>query len=235
MDAPLPQNLTAEWQKFLADDESMFGLDCYDKVFDHGLLFPLQRRKETAKMIRLARSIQPQIVVEIGADKGASFYHWIRGLPTVKEAWAIEIRGVPYIDAFQEMFLGVKVRGIAESSYDRLVFNEFKDQVGGPIDCLFLDGDKGQFLTDFDLYYPLVRKGGLIFMHDIYPCGPNDPTVAAWKVIKKGGYKTSEIIDFSEVDEEVEREKASEPPKTSHAGWVRHWKRSSCGVGVVHK
>jgi len=233
MDAPLPTNLVQEWTKFLADDESLFGLDVYDKVFDHGLLFPLQRRKETAKMIRLARTIQPKIVVEIGADKGGSVYHWIKGLPSVKEAWAIEIRGVPYVPLFQENFLGLHVHGIAESSYDPLVFKEFKGQVGGPIDCLMLDGDKGAFLDDFDLYKPLMRKGGIIFMHDIYPCGPNDPTVAAWKEVKKMGFKTQEIIDFSEVDEELEREKRGEKPKNSHAGWVRHWKKSSCGVGVV--
>jgi predicted O-methyltransferase YrrM len=56
---------------------------------------------------------------------------------------------------------------------------------GRSIDVLFIDGDHSTegMLQDFRDYAPLVRKGGIIAVHDIYYL----PTVAeAWKQVPGG-------------------------------------------------
>jgi cephalosporin hydroxylase len=64
------------------DKDRMPGLDLYTEIFDHPWLFPLQRKAEMAAMMKLARSIEPKTVMEIGSDKGGSFYHWVKGQET---------------------------------------------------------------------------------------------------------------------------------------------------------
>lgn len=51
-----------------------------------------------------------------------------------------------------------------------------------PIDFLFIDGDHTYdgVKRDFELYLPLVAKGGMVALHDIHP-RPEEPRIEVWR------------------------------------------------------
>lgn len=70
-------------------------------------------------------------------------------------------------------------------------------QMGGPIDLLFIDGDHttGGCLCDLLLYYPHVAVGGYILLHDIYPdqCSWDGPRWVIDNVLRR--HKSFEVIE----------------------------------------
>lgn len=231
MDAPFPSEMLPEIERFLAGDAARpTGLDVYQDVFETGLFFPLQRQAETAEMIRTARAIEPRVVVEIGADKGGGFYHWVKCLPTVERAIACEIRGTPYAAAFERAFPLVSFRWCPWGSRDVRT----RDTVArwAPIDVLFIDGDKATMYEDFLVYEPGMRRGGIIFVHDVTDPAPGK---AFREMQKHPKVRESRVIhDVSDVDAALGRERAGVPPSGSHEGWIRTWRGKSCGVGVLY-
>ena len=61
MDAPLPAGLVPAWEQFFQEPHEP-GADLYDEIFDSPILFPLQRKREMAAMMRAAGS--PQVVMQ---------------------------------------------------------------------------------------------------------------------------------------------------------------------------
>lgn len=235
---PITQQLNAEWEKFmLAEPFRRSGDDSYRDIFNNGWLFPLQRVNETAAMIRLARELKPRVVMEIGSDKGGGFYHWIKGLPSVKRAVAIEYSGVPFASAFERMFPEVDFHFIHASSYELATVESVRHFLAeDKFDCIFIDGDKGRTRDDFEAYVSMVRPGGLIFIHDveqsIYKGAVPNPSEAFYELRKR--YKLSVILDGREGMDAETRERGGEVPTSSYETWLRTWKWNSCGVGIVH-
>lgn len=233
-----PKDPTNDWPEgyldsvvdFLSGDKDReSGRDVADEALYSNWLFPLQRRAELIKMMRVARKTNPQVVCEIGADKGAGVYQWLKCLPTIKKMIAIEPRGLPYLDKLEETFEGVSFLGISASSHTHSSISKVYHYLGDTkIDVLFIDGDKSAFNKDFDLYSPLVRSGGVIFLHDINQKGnPRD----TFESIKKKGYRTEEIIDISDYEQFRDSKK---PISCPYEGWLLHWQGKSCGVGVIY-
>lgn len=239
MDDPFPAGMMLEWSTFMETYKSLKpGLDWYPEIFATQLLFPLQRPKELAAMIRLVRKRNPRTIMEIGADKGGGFYHWVKCLPS---AWAFigcEVRGTPYSSLFENGFPDKHFFFIPASSYEpstvqavnRFLKNDYPEGVPGYIDVLFLDGDKAEFVLDFDSYRPLMNPNGVVLFHDV--CDPA-PGESFRKVIDRG-YKHEVLIDRSDSEEALWREKQGIPSTGPHEAWLRHWRGRSCGVGVVY-
>lgn len=231
MDADFPVELKDDVRKFFQHDVARpAGLSVYDDVYDNaGCMFPLQRKRETAYMMQTARRITPQVVMEIGADKGGGFYHWCKSLLSVRRAIACEVRGTPYAEEFKHNFPNIDFLFLPKSSYAMSTVAEVAEWLGGDkIDCLFIDGDKSQFYLDYTLYSPFIRKGGLLFVHDIRDPGPRE----AW-IKMKGQHVHREFIDESEAHEACEREKQGVASISQHENWLRHWRGQSAGVGVL--
>lgn len=232
MDEPFPSGMVECIEQFLADDgKRPSGLDVYDDVFSSPLFFPLQRQRELATMMRIARSKSPKTVFEIGADKGGGIYHWVKCLPTVEQVIACEIRGTPYASAFDDAFPTVDFLWLDKSSYAAETVSRVDSWLRGDlIDVLFIDGDKSHFLHDFYTYLPFMSPDGIVFMHDIQDEAPfaafldsrTHPRVAKWEM----------IVDVQDSAEAVAREQAGIPPTSAHESWLRHWCGASCGVGV---
>jgi predicted O-methyltransferase YrrM len=232
MDAPFPAGLMDEIERFFkGEDERMPGLDLYQDVFDSPLFFPLQRRHEMAKMMAAAREIEPTAVMEIGSDKGGSLYHWCKCLPSVKNVIACEVRGTPYAELFEHAFPHVDFLWLPMSSYDHEVVRTVGGWLGKvKIDCLFIDGDKGAFLRDFDAYRSLVSDDGLVFMHDIVDdiqCSQD------YDEVRRRGYGGFKIVDMTDGEEGERQRERGEKPATAYWGFIQYWQRSSMGVGVV--
>lgn len=231
MDAAFPPEMLSEIENFLASDAARPpGLDVYQDVFETGFFFPLQRQAETAEMVRLARASGPRTVLEIGADKGGGFYHWVKCLPSVERAIACEIRGTPYAAAFERAFPGVEFAWCPWGSRDERTVRAAERLE--PIDVLFIDGDKVTMYDDFLLYGNLMRDGGIIFVHDVTDPAPG---AAFRRMQAHPAVRHSRIIhDVSDVEAALERERAGIPPSGAHEGWLRHWRGASCGVGVLY-
>jgi cephalosporin hydroxylase len=232
-----PKGIQEEWARFVKDNGALEpGRDMYPEIFDNGLLFPLQRRNEMALMMQLARSVSPRVVMEIGSDKGGGFFHWCKSLPTVRRAVAAEFRGVPFIDAFLKLFPATGFCFIEGSSFDPSnvqKVREFLEQnpiQPGKLDCLFIDGDKNGTAKDFAAYAPLVRPGGLVFIHDVEM---KDIHPSQFFYSLAADYRIMAILDGREGREAEARERAGEKCTTAYEGWLRIWKWTSCGVGVV--
>lgn len=237
-----PKDIQGEWARFrqqLATFPLPPGKDVYMPIFDNGILFPLQRINEMEVMMQTARSVNPHVVMEIGSDKGGGFFHWCKSLPSVGRAIAAEFRGVPFQDAFKDMFPEIDFHFVEGSSYDpvnvqgvRNFLNKGKtgSEPGDMIDCLFIDGDKNGTGRDFASYVSMVRPGGLIFIHDIEDRTIH-PSQFFYSLCEK--YRIMAILDGREALPAVRRGVNNEPPKTAYEGWLRIWKHHSCGVGVV--
>lgn len=253
MDAPFPAGMVEEVERFLADDARRPpGLDLYEDVFKTNMFFPLQRQAELRRMIQIARghdfgwikeavrgeepqSFGPRTVMEIGADKGGGLYHWCKCLSTVKNVIASEIRGTPYCKLFEKSFPNIDFYWLQAS---RTSINQASIGLGDRpetivflIDVLFIDGDKSAFLADFDAYLPLMNPKGIVLMHDINEPGPMRQ---AFETVKARGYRTEEVIDISDARAEMDRAAVGIPVSCPHAGWLRHWRGRSCGVGVIY-
>lgn len=247
MDAPLPADLVPQWEKFLSDPSigiidrrdrlALKGAEqgeslVIDEIFDHPLLYPLQRRREMELMMRFARKRQPKVVMEIGADKGGSFLHWVVSLPTVRKAIAIEIRGTPYADLFRQAFPDVEFLFIPQGSRDPMVRAQVVEFLGEDrIDIAFLDGDKSAFGQDFDHYRDLMeRERGVMMLHDV---NGDAPPVRVFKSLQQH-FRSEMLLDVSEGIEAQERKRKGEKPRTGHDHWNMIWGATSCGVGIVH-
>jgi len=230
-DLPMPADMAERWRIFLVKPEMRVEEDSCPEIFEHPTLFPLQRRRELEAMIRMARSIRPRVVMEVGCDKGSGFYHWLKCLPSVVGAIACEIRGVPYLDLFAEAFPGVKLLGVEKSSLLETTRDEIAAWLGAAkLDVLFIDGSKACVERDYQLYGPMVRTGGLIFIHDVNPSHVRHGVAPAAKffaeLVAPGGKGL--IVDTTELDNVP-----GALHQTAYDVWLRFWGPDSCGVGWV--
>lgn len=243
MDASFPDGMIPCIEKFFeSEDTRAPGLDLYYDVFDTELFFPLQRKDETRVMIQAARSVNPRVVMEIGADKGGGLYHWCKSLPTVKQVIACEIRGAPYKHLFERHFPDIEFLWAEKGSTEVLrtgpvievrtqdVVAQWLQERDAKIDVLFIDGCKLSMESDFDAYLPLMRKGGVVFIHDVQDREPR----AAFERVKARGYRTRTVVLTGEATEALDREERGYPPKNPHEAWLRHWRGRSCGLGVIY-
>jgi predicted O-methyltransferase YrrM len=233
MDAPFPEGMLEDIQRFFVTEATRApGLDLYLDVFKTDLFFPLQRQAELAEMMRTARLIEPRVVYEIGCDKGSGLYHWCKCLPTVRRVVACEIRGTPYCHEFEKAFPNIDFLWLEESSFGGSAMRKVSRWLAGDkIDCLFIDGHKRHFETDFNCYRRMMNPAGVVFMHDITD---EMPGAAYQNVIRRGEFRTKEIIDRSDTFQAIEREGQGIPIANVHERWLRTWRGRSCGVGVIH-
>lgn len=230
-DSDLPKGLGDLWDEFFETQKQTHVIqDCYSDVFKHPILFPLQRARETAAMMQRARHLTPEIVMEIGADKGGSFYHWVKTQPTVKKAIALEIRGTPYAESFRRAFPDVEFLFLPSASLEAWALREVRSFIGAEaIDCLFLDGDKSAFDRDFYAYLGFTRPGSLVMLHDVYGTAP---PAKVFEGLKEH-FATELILDTTETEEAGRRAASGEAITSGYEGWLRVWQTPTCGVGIV--
>lgn len=232
MDAPFNPTMMNGINKFFESESSRSaGKDVYDDVFDIDMFLPLQRKRELAAMMQAARAYFPRVVYEIGTCDSGGLYHWCKSIVGVERVIASEVRGTPYQHAFEKAFPEIDFLWIGESSYAKSSIDRISKWLGeDKIDAVFIDGDKSRFDLDFDLILPFMNDYSIAFMHDITDPAPGE----AFLKVKGRGYRTEEIIDRTDSDLAVERERNGIPCKNGYEQWLRHWHGRSCGVGVIH-
>jgi predicted O-methyltransferase YrrM len=147
-----------------------------------GAIFrPLQNRAEATELYKRVRSLRPRTVLEIGTNNGGTLFLLCRAaapgatvisldLPLGRFGGGYSILKIPYFKAFASDRQRVEL--LRADSHDPAALSRVRRALGRrPLDFLFIDGDHSYagVRQDFYTFGPLVRRDGLIALHDILP------------------------------------------------------------------
>ena len=148
----------------------------------NGSLVPIQRRSEIVPLLQLIRSLAPRRVLEIGTLRGGTFFLLSRAAHPHATLITLDLPfggfGIGY-PRWKDPLLQAcgwptqTIELIRGDSHDVQTFQRVRAILGRDelLDLLFIDGDHSYegVKKDFELYSALVRKGGVIVLHDIAP------------------------------------------------------------------
>lgn len=172
-----------------------------------------QKKSEIIMAAERIRNSKPKVIVEIGTRKGGTLFTWAR-VTKAKLIISIDLEsGIhgggypPQKKKFYKKFVSDDttrhIKLIQDDSHkEKTKFEVIKILNGCQIDFLFIDGDHtyNGVKRDFEMYSPLVKKGGIIGFHDIVPNLTDHEDAATievpifWKEIKED-YKHEEIVE----------------------------------------
>lgn len=162
---------------------------------------------EIKYLAKLVSSRCPKVIVEIGTYKGGTLFIWTRTNLDAELVVSIDLPGGRFgggynsrREKFYRLFSidrpNLKMEFIRGNSHSVQTVEQLKELLGGRlIDFLYIDADhtfKG-VKTDFELYSPLVKEGGLIAFHDICNMKPHHEVRFFWEKIKSQ-YSHIEIL-----------------------------------------
>ncbi len=167
----------------------------------------IQRTWELQSLIALVQRMRPATLLEIGTHRGGTLACWAAITPPGSHIISIDLpppredKGV--IDAFIARVRGSlresqRLTTIAANSHDANTLARLKEALAGaPIDVLWIDGDHTYegVSQDMAMYGPLVRRGGIIAMHDIRRSNlvPDERTQEYWEEVRARA-RTREFI-----------------------------------------
>jgi predicted O-methyltransferase YrrM len=186
------------------------------------MLWPWQHKTELFKLCKLISKNQPRIVLEIGTANGGTFFLYTKlanpnaliisiDLPSGLFGGGNIFNRSIFLKSFTSGYQ--KIKTIQKDSHNPHALKKVKKILKKrKIDLLFIDGDhtyKG-VKKDFEMYAPLVKKGGIIAFHDIVIAPPEENT---------------EVNKFwSELKHDYEYQE-----------FVKDWNQKWGGIGVIRK
>jgi glycosyltransferase involved in cell wall biosynthesis len=141
----------------------------------------LQKPKEFEGLVGMVRDLQPQVVVEIGSAKGGTLYGWCQLAAPDATIVSIDLPGGDFgggMDEIHAALVGTYAKPdqtmhfLPRDSHAPETLEALKTILGGrQIDLLMIDGDHTYegVKSDYEMYAPLVRPGGLVAFHDVLP------------------------------------------------------------------
>ncbi|MFN3301840.1 MAG: O-methyltransferase [Patescibacteria group bacterium] len=172
-----------------------------------GLIKPAQIQEEILELLKILEKIKPKTILEIGTAKGGTLFLFSRIASEDAIIISIDLPGgkfgggypkwkIPIFQAFKKE--NQKLYLLREDSHKQETLEKVKKILNGnQLDFLFIDGDHTYegVKKDFEMYSPLVKREGVIALHDIvhHPFVPDCQVEVFWKEIKQN-YKTKEII-----------------------------------------
>ncbi len=168
-----------------------------------------QRTWELMSLIRMVRKIRPAVVVEIGTFKGGTLYCWSNVARPDALLVSIDLPGGDFGGGYEESAVtrfrefvkpSQDLHCLREDSHSPRTRQRLLDVLGGrPIDFLFIDGDHlyEGVRNDYEMYAPLVRKGGVVAFHDIvkHPPEARCEVDRFWNEVKKTGAGFEEFVE----------------------------------------
>jgi cephalosporin hydroxylase len=168
-----------------------------------GIFFIQQSRYETYNLLQVLVHHRPKILLEIGSASGGTLFLFCHIASEDATLISLDIDNVLWKKLLFKYFSRgkQKIVVIKGDSHDPKIFNTIKKILGNcKIDFLFHDADHSYegVKKDFEMYSPLVRKGGIIAFHDIVTNSIICPY--GWDVSKfwneiKNMYNHMEIIE----------------------------------------
>ncbi len=172
-----------------------------------GIIKPSQVPDEIISFLNFLSKLKPKYILEIGTASGGTMFLFTRVASEDATIISIDLPkgnfggGYPEwkIPLFKSFALSQqKINLIRADSHDMTTLKKTKSILKDKrLDLLFIDGDHSYegVKKDFEMYSPLVKKGGIIAFHDIVP-GPERKVGGVhkfWTEIKRK-YPSSEIV-----------------------------------------
>jgi cephalosporin hydroxylase len=168
-----------------------------------GIFFIQQSQYEIYNLLQVLVQQRPKILLEIGSANGGTLFLFCYIASENATLISLDIDNVLWKKLLFKYFSRgkQKIVVIKGNSHDPKIFNTIKKILGNcKIDFLFHDADHSYegVKKDFEMYSPLVRKGGIIAFHDIVTNSVICPY--GWDVSKfwneiKNMYNYIEIIE----------------------------------------
>ena len=139
---------------------------------------PSQVREEISGFLKLLAQRPPKTVMEVGTEKGGTFFLLARVSAPDAFLLTLDLPVGQYSSypAWREnLYRGFardrqRIELVRTDSHDPRTLETVRRLLGGrALDLLFIDGDHSYdgVKKDFEMYSPLVAKGGTIAFHDI--------------------------------------------------------------------
>lgn len=168
----------------------------------------IQRKWELFELLGMVKDLKPRTVLEIGTARGGTLFCWMNlarddatlvavDLPPGSSAHEFPPESLALFQSWKKPAQSLFC--LARDSHRPETRAEIQGHLRQePVDFLFIDADHSYqgVRTDFEMYSPLVRPGGLIAFHDIMG-NLEDPNIAVdrfWRETK-GSYHSYELID----------------------------------------
>jgi predicted O-methyltransferase YrrM len=186
-----------------------FHSDDGNKVFNFiskkylGVFGTLQVKGEFVDLLKVVEGKRPKCLLEIGTAAGGTLFCFSKLAPDDATIISVDCPEgdmggypewkIPFYKAFakpgQQQYL------LREDSHEEATLQKVKEILKGkPIDFLFIDGDHlyEGVKKDFEMYSPLVGKGGVVAFHDMAPHG-YEGVRTLWNEVK-GDYHSQEFV-----------------------------------------
>lgn len=162
-----------------------------------------QNPYELNELLEIFKRIQPMRILEIGTYMGGTLYCWANNAPENADVISIDLEsyfhGQDWFEVWQSVVPdNVNYYCIMGDSHAEDTLNKVK-AITDELDFLFIDGDHTYdgAKNDFEMYGPLVRKGGVIAFHDLQtPDNGKQEHIQVgrlFKEIQRAGYRTREL------------------------------------------
>jgi predicted O-methyltransferase YrrM len=167
-----------------------------------------QVRSELGRLLETVQKERPHVVLEIGTALGGTLFGFSQVAAPDARLITVDLPGggfgggyYPARDYLYRKFArrSQTIYPILGDSHSPETVARVRQLLGGrPVDFLFVDGDHDYegVRRDYDLYAPLVRRGGLLAFHDIVP--GDDELVGGvprfWEEIKRS-HQATELVE----------------------------------------
>jgi predicted O-methyltransferase YrrM len=138
----------------------------------------VQKLAEFAPLLGIVSGLRPLRIVEIGTGRGGTLWAWCKVAPQDALLVSVDLRDGPFGGGGYDSSRlreygqhGQTITLVDGDSHASETLATIEHAVAGPVDFLFIDGDHNYagVSSDYVMYAPLVRDGGLIAFHDIAP------------------------------------------------------------------
>jgi predicted O-methyltransferase YrrM len=196
------------WAPFLLTGGNLGVPESVDFVFANHFFRAMQVRSELAALGEILAELRPERALEIGTAHGGTLLFLTRLASPQATIVSVDLPGGKFGGGystrrqwFYQRFARRRQRLhlLHGDSHSGEMLARVKAAFGGqPLDYLFIDGDHRYdgVKKDFELYSPLVRRGGIIAFHDIVEHPPEIGCEVSrfWNHIKSQ-YRHKEIIE----------------------------------------
>lgn len=167
------------------------------KYSGHGIYSSISMEQERKSIKNLARTVNkqnPRTILEIGSNKGGSFYLWCRYIGNAELLVSLDLsipgrRG----EFFQQFSKKKNIKYIEGDSQNEQTYYLVKDSLDGRhLDFIYIDASHKykNVKSDFERYRKLIKGDGIVGFHDISHPGTGVPEY--WKDIRND-FKTEEF------------------------------------------
>jgi predicted O-methyltransferase YrrM len=170
---------------------------------------PIQIRSELMELGRVIAAAKPVRALEIGTARGGTLFVLCRLAASSATVISLDLPHGAYGGGYSPLRIplykrftspGQSLHLIRANSHDVDTLQRVRTILGSePLDYLFIDADHTYegVKRDFQMYSPLVRKGGTVAFHDIGQGQAGGEVPRFWSEIKDQ-YLSREIIDSKE-------------------------------------